>query len=132
MKATIVIVDDDEQLRFVVKTVLETEGCAVEEAADCASLRRLLRGTAPDLVILDLKLPDGEGLSLLPEVKQHWPKSKVIILTGFGTVEAAEAAYKVDDVYLQSKPFDAEMLKAMVGLALAPKARAQGSAGKRE
>jgi DNA-binding NtrC family response regulator len=127
MKATIVVVDDDKQIRFLVRSVLEAEGCAVQEAADCSALRELLRGTAPDVVILDLRLPDGDGLGLLPEVKRDWPKSKVIILTGFGTVEAAEAAYKVDDVYLQSKPFDAEMLKAMVGLALAPKTPLQGS-----
>ena len=127
MNAKIVMVDDDEHLRFVVRAVLEADGCAVREAADCNALRRLLPGTAPDAVILDLNLPDGNGLELLPEVKRHWPKSKVIILTGFGTVQAAEAAYKVDDVYLQSKPFDAEMLKAMVALALAPKPPVQGS-----
>ena len=125
MKAKILIVDDEEPLRFLVKTVLEDQGYEVTEAADSQDLRQLFTSPAPALVILDLNLPDGNGVRLLPELKQHWPSSKVLILTGYGTVDAAEAAYQVTDVCLQSKPFDAEMLKAMVQMALAQKAPAR-------
>jgi two-component system nitrogen regulation response regulator NtrX len=125
MKRRIIVVDDEEQIRFLVKSVLEMEGCEVTEAEDASGLRNCFTGPAPDVVILDLNLPDGNGLALLPEVKKTWPSVKVIILTGYGTVEAAEAAYKVDEVYFQNKPFDAEMMKALVELALARKAPAQ-------
>lgn len=121
MKAQILIVDDEEMLRLVTRCVLEAEGYEVLEAADAKSLRGHFSSPAPALVILDLELPDGHGLTLLPELKQHWPGTKVLILTGHGTVEVAESAFLVDDVYLQSKPFDGEMLKAMVAMALPSK-----------
>ena len=121
MKAKILIVDDEEALRFLAKTVLQGQGYEVSEAADAQSLRRLFPSPAPHLVILDLNLPDGNGIKLLPEVKQHWPMAKVLILTGYGTVDAAEEAYKVADVYLQSKPLDPDILKALVAMARAEK-----------
>ena len=122
MKAKILIVDDEEDLRGIIKDLFEMEGYEVSEAADAASLRRQLDGAPPDIVLLDLKLPDGDGLALLPEIKKKWPKSKVIILTGYGTVDVAEGAFKMDDqIYLQSKPFDAGVLKALVEVALTRK-----------
>jgi DNA-binding NtrC family response regulator len=122
MKAKILIVDDEAELRGVVKDLLGMEGYETAEAGDAASLRRQLDGAPADLVLLDLKLPDGDGLALLPEIKQKWPNSKVIILTGYGTVDVAEGAFKTDDqIFLQSKPFDAGILKALVELALTRK-----------
>lgn len=112
-------VDDEQVFRKLVSIFLEKEGHEVVEAADCASLRSAFDGPAPNLVLLDLILPDGNGLALLPELKQRWPNTKVIILTGHGTIEAAELAYRVGDVLWLNKPFDADMLKAMVELALA-------------
>ena len=59
----------------------------------------------------------AQGLVLLPELKKKWPNSKVIILTGYGSVEVAEGAYKLDDqIFLQSKPFDAGVLPARPAL----------------
>jgi DNA-binding NtrC family response regulator len=119
MNGNVMIVDDDADIRFFVRTVLESAGCNVSDAPDAASLRQALKVQPPDALVLDLQLPDGNGVELLREVKQSWPKTKVIILTGYGTVEAAESVYKIDNVYLQSKPFDGEMLTAMLDMALA-------------
>jgi len=119
MKTTILVVDDEAEIREWVKLVLGDDKYLFTEAQDLASLRRCLGGSAPGVVILDLKLPDGHSLTMLPELKQKWPASKVILLTGYGTVEAAEQAYKVDpQLFLQSKPLDAGMLRALVDLAL--------------
>ena len=120
MKTTLLIVDDEADIRERVKLVLGSEKYELSEVADLAGLRRSLAGPAPGVVILDLKLPDGNSLSVLPELKQKWPTCKVIILTGYGGVEAAEEAYKVDpQLFLESKPFDPGTLRALVELALA-------------
>jgi DNA-binding NtrC family response regulator len=132
MKAKIIIVDDEEALRMLVRSVLEAQGYEVLEAANLQSVRQFFPDAPPALVILDLNLPDGNGLKLLPEIQRHWPSTKVLILTGYGTVEAAESAYQVTDVYFQCKPFDAEMLKAMVGMALAPKPSSPAPAAQRK
>ena len=125
MKAKIMIVDDDQPLRALVKEILAIEGYEVSEAGDAAGLRRALAGPPPDALVLDLSLPDGDGLAMLPEVKQKWPGSKVVILTGHGTVDAAHEAYgQMRDVYFQGKPFDAGLLKALLELALREKRQA--------
>ncbi len=119
MKSAVLIVEDEADIRELVKLALGNESYAMTEAADVAGLRRAMAGPAPGVVILDLQLPDGNSLALLPELKEKWPDSKVIILTGYGTVEAADEAYRTDpDLFLQSKPFDPGTLRALVELAL--------------
>lgn len=118
MKARILVVDDEEDIRLLVKIALEEDGHEVFEAANAAALRQAFKETPPDLVILDLQLPDGDGLDLLPEMKKCWPGSKTIILTGHGTVDAVEKASLAGEFYLQCKPFAAGILRALVGVAL--------------
>ena len=120
MKTSILIVEDEGAIRELVKLALGSDKYELCEAGDLAGLRQLLAGPAPGAVILDLNLSDGNSLALLPELKRKWPASKVIILTGHGSVEVAEEAFKVDpQLFLQSKPFDPETLGALVELALA-------------
>ena len=122
MKTTILIVDDEAEIRERVKYVLGSDKYEMTEATDLAGLRQALAGPAADLVLLDLRLPDGHALEALPELNQKWPTSRVIIVTGHGTVEVAEEAYKVDpQLFLLSKPFDSGTLQALVELALAGK-----------
>ena len=118
MQHSILIVEDEPLIRDLIKTYLDPVGCLTTEAGDLAGARKALAGPAPAVVLLDLRLPDGNGLSLLPEIKRQWPTTRVVILTGDGTVETAEQAYKQDDVYLLNKPFDAEMLRTVVELSL--------------
>lgn len=112
------VVDDEAGIRELVRTGLELAGYEVAEASNAAGLRAAFGGPAPAVIVLDLNLGDGNGLALLPELKQHWPRARVVILTGYGTVDVAEQAYAVDDVFLVSKPFDLEMVMAVVELAL--------------
>jgi len=118
MQHSILIVEDEPLIRDLIKTYLKPVGCLMTEAGDLADARKMFAGAAPDVVLLDLRLPDGNGLSLLPEIRQHWPGTRVVILTGDGSVETAEAAYKQDDIFLLNKPFDAEMLRAVLELSL--------------
>jgi DNA-binding NtrC family response regulator len=119
MPAKILIVEDEPGIRDLVRQFLSPAGYVISEAEDVASLKKQLHLPAPDVLLLDLRLPDGNGLSVIPDLKKSWPAARIVILTGYGSVDAAEQAYKLDDVFLLSKPFDSEMLNAMVGLALA-------------
>src|ERR1041385_2037831 len=92
MKAKIMIVDDEAVIREFVKTYLESIGYDVSEAADAASLAALYGSLQPDVVLLALKLPDADGLTLLPVVKKNWPEAEVIVLTGHGSIEVAVEA----------------------------------------
>ncbi len=119
MKPNILIVEDEKTLRDSVTSTLQKAGYEVSEAGDVAGLLEALEGPSPVALILDLSLPDGNGLEVLPAIKKGWPTTRIIILTGHGTVDVAEKAYKLDrQIILQSKPFDGEMLKALLALAL--------------
>lgn len=113
------VVDDEEALRMLVRTLLLKQGHEVTEVESCGALRKAFGGPPPDLVLLDLMLPDGNTIHLLPDLKSAWPRTKVIILTGHATVDAVESAYRNADVLWLNKPFDASVLTAMVELALA-------------
>ncbi len=118
MKARILIVDDEETIRLHVRTFLEMDGYEVVEAADASGTRAAQDGPQPDVVLLDLKLPDADGLVLLPQLKKRWPDSEVIVLTGYGSIEVAVEATKLGAFYFQSKPVDSGTLKVLVERAL--------------
>jgi two-component system response regulator HydG len=118
MSAQIWVVDDEAPIRSLLTTVLEKSGYQVAEFADAASLKEKLGGSAPDVILLDLKLPDAEGLDLLPQVKKAFPGAEVIILTGFATLDAAVMATKLGAYDFQKKPFDHKSLLLSVERAL--------------
>ncbi len=112
------IVDDEEQVRLFVRTVLEKEGYEVMEAGDGATLRAAFDGLQPDVILLDLKLPDDDGLALLPQIKRKWADTEVIVLTGYGSIEVAVEATKLGAYYFQPKPFDAATIRLQVERAI--------------
>jgi len=116
-KAKVLIVEDEALLRQHLKAMLQQDGYELLEAASLAELRSFLQGPAPQALLLDLWLPDGSGLSALPEVKRNWPSCRVVILTGHATVQTAEEAYLMHDVFLLTKPLDMGMLKTVLDLA---------------
>ena len=82
----VLIVDDDDANRLTLAALLEDEGCEVVEAVSVAGVRDLfVTGPAPAVVVLDLGLPDGSGLGLVPEVRAAWPEARVMILSGAQT-----------------------------------------------
>ncbi|HWN93446.1 MAG TPA: sigma-54 dependent transcriptional regulator [Methylomirabilota bacterium] len=117
MKPKVMVVDDEAIIREFVKTCLEGAGYEVAEAGDAAGLKAYA-GPNPDIVLLDLKLPDADGLVLLPQVKKTWPEAEVIVLTGHGSIEAAVEATKRGAYYFQPKPFDCSTLKLQIERAL--------------
>jgi DNA-binding NtrC family response regulator len=117
MKGKILIVDDEPELRQLLKTILEPD-FTVAEAENAAGLQRSFSLDAPDVILLDLKLPDANGLDLLPQIKKTWPDTEVIVLTGEATFEAAVQATKRGAYHFINKPFDPQVLQVTVERAI--------------
>ena len=117
MKGKILIVDDEADLRLLLKSILESE-YTVTEAENGAALKKLLTAEAPDIVLLDLNLPDANGLDLLPQLKKSWPDAEVVVLTGAATFEAAVEATKRGSYHFINKPFDTSALLVTIERAI--------------
>jgi two-component system, NtrC family, response regulator AtoC len=113
----ILVLDDDALIRTVLSDRLERAGHAVRVAGSLAEARALLRTGVPDLALLDVKLPDGEGTVLLPELVDELDVP-VIMMTAHATVQSAVAALKQGARDLLEKPISYERLDASVAAAL--------------
>jgi len=107
-RARILVVDDDESIREVLTAILEDEGYTVESAS---TAKRAIEKTGTafyNLALIDIRLPDMEGIELLTKMKDPTPKMRKIIITGYPTLHnAVEAVNKGADAYIV-KPFDME------------------------
>lgn len=117
----ILAVDDTEAIRTFLRILLESQGANVHEAATAQEALQVCREVDPDLIVLDLGLPDRDGLEILPELKM--PKSgktpKVLILSVRKEQTMKEKARQLGaDAYL-SKPFMVEDLLEVIGSELA-------------
>jgi two-component system nitrogen regulation response regulator NtrX len=103
--ANILVVDDEADIRSLIKEILADEGYGVQTAADAAEARERFQSGNPDLVLLDIWMPDTDGISLLDE----WSKSgqlncPVVIMSGHGTVETAVEATRLGAADFIEKP----------------------------
>ena len=117
MKAKILIVDDEADVRGLLVAVLE-DYYDTAEAGSAAALQKCFLQDAPDVILLDVKLPDAHGLDLIPEIKKHWPETEVIVLSGQGTITMAVEAGRRGAFNFLSKPFENEKLLADVKVAI--------------
>ena len=92
--AKILIIDDEEQLRGLLARIISLEGYDVTEAADCASGLKALRRCDPDVVLCDVKLPDGNGVDMVARIKEAAPSAEVILLTAYGNIPDGVQAIK--------------------------------------
>lgn len=106
----ILIVDDERMIRWSLRSFFEDAGAKVEEAATLDEARRQLEQGWPELMVLDLKLPDGDGMSLLREVRQEDSDLPILIITAFGSVKGAVEAIREGAFDYVSKPFDLDDL----------------------
>ena len=88
----VLIIDDEESLRITTAAILEQEGYQVETAASGDEAIALLEGSEFDLILTDLHMEGGDGLSVLTEIKRRAPLTISVVLTGFASVESAIAA----------------------------------------
>lgn len=118
MAATVLIIDDDDDLRSFLENALDGEGYEVVSAATGEEGEALLEKKPVDVVLLDLKLPDKSGVSILRDIKRQEPNVHVIMVTGFSEVESAVRAMKLGAYDYIEKPSDASKLKLIIKRAL--------------
>ena len=111
---TLLIVDDDSFFRSVVADDLGADGLEVLQAGSLAEARRLLRDRAVDVVLLDQRLPDGDGTSLCAEILSANEGAKIVFATAFPGFDSALAALRAGAFDYVSKPCEREALRLAV------------------
>lgn len=109
-KPKILVIDDEEIVRISCKKCLNPEGYEVSAAQNGLEGLRLIEETRYDLILTDLKMPDMDGMEFLSKIKERQPGTKVIMITGYSTVENAVAALKQGAYNYIEKPFTPDTL----------------------
>ena len=118
-QAQILVVDDEPDIRQLVQEILEDEGYSVQVAKDGESARLVYTQQKPDLVLLDIWMPDIDGISLLKEWASSGNlESQVVIMSGHGTLETAVEATRLGAFDFVQKPLSLAKLLATVRKAL--------------
>ena len=118
MAERIVIAEDDEGLSFVLREALVREGYAVEIAETGGALLDRLAGDSYDLLLLDVKLPDMDGLEALPRIRELAPDTPVIVMTAHGTRQIALEAITRGAYDFFTKPLKMAEFHVVVARAL--------------
>jgi DNA-binding NtrC family response regulator len=108
--ASILLIDDEEFLRLTMSLILKREGYTVSTAANLLEAHKCLKSAQFDLAFLDLKLPDGSGLSLLPDLRKQYPNMPVLVLTAHDRLEAATEAVRLGAHDFLLKPVDPALI----------------------
>jgi DNA-binding NtrC family response regulator len=111
------IVDDEKNLNQGLAMALEGEGWEVVPAYSLADLSHLLAERTPDVVLLDVRLPDGDGISALPSILRTRPEAKVIVMTAYGDSPTIVRAIQEGAYDFLDKPFPLEAVKNLVARA---------------
>ena len=103
-KRKILIVDDDEVVRRSYLRSLESSSCNVEAASSGEEALQAMEQSPVDVVLLDMRMPGVDGLTVLRTIKQKWPESEVVIITGYPTVDSAKEAVRLGAYDYLAKP----------------------------
>ena len=107
---SILVVEDDLDLRQTIVASLDSSGFAATQAADAADAIERLRSFAYDGLVVDLRLPDADGMTVLDEALDRYPEIRAVVMTGFGGVADAVTAIKRGAVDFLIKPFQLSQL----------------------
>ena len=109
---TLLIVEDDDPLRERLVRAMRDRGYEAVGAADRASAIELARQESPELALVDLRLPDDSGLTVVRELKELDPSTVVVVLTGYGSIATAVESIKLGAASYLTKPADADQIVA--------------------
>ena len=101
---TILIVDDDATVRHSYRAALRAVDCKTDSATNGEQALSAMQVRPYDVVLLDLRMPGMDGIGVLKQMKQSWPESEVVIITGYPTVESAREALQLGACDYLAKP----------------------------
>jgi two-component system, NtrC family, response regulator AtoC len=111
----VLVVDDERLIRWSVAETLSSRGMKVTQAWDGATTLKVLETEPPfDVIVLDLRLPDVDDLSLLEKIRERSPSTAVVVMTAFGSPEVKERALAIGARQLINKPFEMGDMAAAV------------------
>lgn len=112
-KANILIVDDEEVVRLSHLRSLEGSDCNTRAAEDGRQAIQVMEQDPADVILLDLRMPGLDGMDVLKTIKQRWPESEVVVITGYPCIETAKEAVRLGAFNYLTKPLDPdEVMKA--------------------
>ncbi|AJI25415.1 sporulation initiation phosphotransferase F [Priestia megaterium] len=114
MAEKILIVDDQYGIRILLTEVLQKEGYTTFQAANGFQAIDITKEQAPDLVLLDMKIPGMDGIEILKRLKQHDEAIKVIIMTAYGELDMIQEAKDLGALTHFAKPFDIDEIRKVV------------------
>jgi DNA-binding NtrC family response regulator len=103
-KVKILIVDDEEVVRLSHLRSLQGTHCHAQTAPDGKEAIRVMEQDPFDVILLDLRMPDLDGMSVLKTIKNRWPDCEVVVITGYPTIESAKEAVRLGAQNYLAKP----------------------------
>jgi len=112
-KANILIVDDEEVVRLSHLRSLEGSECQTRAAEDGRQAIQVMEQDPADVILLDLRMPGLDGMDVLKTIKQRWPESEVVVITGYPCIDTAKQAVRLGAFNYLTKPLGPdEVMKA--------------------
>jgi two-component system response regulator RegA len=111
-RPSILVVDDDDVLRTRLKRAFVERGFTAAEAGNCEEAMRVAREDPPEMAVVDLKMPGCSGLDLIATLRELDPETKIVVLTGYGSIASAIDAIRVGATHYLAKPADADEILA--------------------
>jgi DNA-binding NtrC family response regulator len=112
--STILVIDDDEAIRDLCRNRFLSQGWSFWEAGSAAEGRSIAEKISPDIILLDMKLPDQDGIDVLKELNAHGCTSSILVMTGCGSIANAVEAVKLGAEHYLTKPVDFPELDNLV------------------
>jgi two-component system response regulator RegA len=120
MKTSFMIVDDDEVLRKRLARAFDERGFETRTAKSASEALQLARDDSPEMAVVDLRMPGGSGLELVRDLLAIDPSTRIVVLTGYGSIATAIEAMRLGATYYLPKPADADEILAAFARGTAP------------
>ena len=121
LRKNVLVVDDEEIVRKSYSRSLDGARCEVETVSDGAAALRAMEHQAFDLVVLDLRMPGMDGMAVLKVLKERWPESEVVVITGYPSIDSAKEAIRLGASDYLAKPVGPDEIVGALSRAIAHK-----------